>query len=197
MIILVGKSCSGKDTVVKELEKMGYNKIVTCTTRPPRPGEIDGREYHFLDKMNFLTKIDCGSFAEYRIYETVSGAWYYGSLLKDYSKSHSVIILTPYALDKVRNKINENVTVIYLEVSNREIKRRMLNRDINRAESKRRYKADKKDFRHFRHISKKVDYIVNNENRTAFETALICKELDEIKEKNNREKSEEGQDLLQ
>ena len=51
MIILVGKSCSGKDTVVKELAKMGYNKIVTCTTRPPRPGEIDGREYHFLNKM--------------------------------------------------------------------------------------------------------------------------------------------------
>ena len=70
----------------------------------------------------------------------------------------------------------------------------MLNRDVDRAESKRRYKADKKDFKH---ISKKVDYIVNNENRTAFETALICKELDEIKEKNSREKSEEGQDLLQ
>ena len=194
MIILVGKSCSGKDTVVKELAKMGYNKIVTCTTRPPRPGEINGREYHFLDKMNFLTKINCGSFAEYRIYETVSGAWYYGSLLEDYSKPHSVIILTPDALDKVRNKINENVTVIYLEVSNREIKRRMLSRDVDRVESKRRYKADKKDFRH---ISKKVDYIVHNENRTAFETALICKELDEIKEKNNRERSEEGQDLLQ
>ena len=195
MIILVGKSCSGKDTVVKELAKMGYNKIVTCTTRPPRPGEINGREYHFLDKMNFLTKIDCGSFAEYRIYKTVSGVWYYGSLLEDYSKSHSVIILTPDALDKVMSKINENVTVIYIKVSNREIKRRMLNRDIDKTESKRRYKADKKDFRH---ISKKVDYIVHNENRTAFETALICKELDdEIKEKNNREKSEEGQDLLQ
>ena len=193
MIILVGIYCSGNDRVVMELRKMGYNMIVTCTTSPPRPGEINGREYHNLDKMNFLTKIDCGSFAEYRIYETVSGAWYYGSLLEDYNKSHSVIILTPDALDKVRSKINENVTVIYLEVSNREIKRRMLNRDVDRAESKRRYKADKKDFRH---ISKKVDYIVHNENRTAFETALICKELDEIKEKNNREKSEEGQDLL-
>ena len=147
--------------------------------------------------MNFLTKVNCGSFAEYRIYKTVSGVWYYGSLLEDYSKSHSVIILTPDAWDKVRNKINENVTIIYLEVSNREIKRRMLNRDIDRAESKRRYKADKKDFRHFRHIFKKVDYIVHNENRTAFETALICKELDEIKEKNSREKSERGQDLLQ
>ena len=97
-------------------------------------------------------------------------------------------ILTPVAIfDTV------DIDGIYLEVSNREIKRRMLNRDVDRAESKRRYKADKKDFRH---ISKKVDYIVHNENRTAFETALICKELDEIKEKNNREKSEEGQDLL-
>lgn len=194
MIIFVGESCTGKDSVVQELEKMDYDRIVTCTTRPPRPGEIDGREYHFLDKMNFLTKINCGSFAEYRIYKTISGVWYYGSLLEDYNKSHSVIILTPDALDKVKNKINENVTIIYLKVSKKEIKRRMLNRDVDRAESKRRYKADKKDFRH---ISKKVDYIVHNENRTAFETALICKELDEIKEKNNREKSEEGQDLLQ
>lgn len=193
MIILVGKSCSGKDTVVKELAKMGYNKIVTCTTRPPRPGEIDGREYHFLDKMNFLTKIDCGSFAEYRIYKTVSGVWYYGSLLEDYKTSHSVIILTPDALNKVRNKINDNVTVIYIKVSNKEIKRRMLNRDVDKTESKRRYKADKKDFKY---ISKKVDYIVHNESTTAFETALICKELDEIKEANNKRKSE-GQDLLQ
>lgn len=193
MIIFVGESCTGKDSVVKELEKMDYDRIVICTTRPPRPGEIDGREYHFLDKMNFLTKVNCGSFAEYRIYKTISGVWYYGSLLEDYNKSHSVIILTPDALDKVKNKINENVTIIYLKVSKKEIKRRMLNRDVDRAESKRRYKADKKDFRH---ISKKVDYIVHNENRTPFETALICKELDEIKEKNNREKSEEGQDLL-
>lgn len=194
MIILVGKSCSGKDTVVKELVKMGYNKIITCTTRPPRPDEIDGIDYHFLNKTTFLTRLNCGNFAEYRVYDTIAGAWYYGSLLEDYNKSHSVIILTPDALDKVRSKINEDVTVIYLELSNREIKRRMLNRDVDRAESKRRYKADKKDFRH---ISKKVDYIVHNENRTAFETALICKELDEIKEKNNREKSEERQDLLQ
>ena len=79
-------------------------------------------------------------------------------------------------------------------MSNKEIKRRMLNRDVDKTESKRRYKADKKDFKY---ISKKVDYIVHNESRTAFETALICKELDEIKEANNREKSEEGQDLLQ
>ena len=193
MIILVGKSCSGKDTIVKELEKMGYNKIVTCTTRPPRPGEIDGVDYHFLNKTTFLTRLNCGNFAEYRVYDTIAGAWYYGSLLEDYQKSHSVIILTPDALDKVINKIDENVTIIYIEVSNKEIKRRMLNRDVDRAESKRRYKVDKKDFKH---ISKKIDYIVHNENRTAFETALVCKELDDIKERNNKRKSKEGQDLL-
>ena len=35
-MVLIGKSCSGKDTVVKELKKMGYESIVTYTTRPMR-----------------------------------------------------------------------------------------------------------------------------------------------------------------
>ena len=185
MIILVGKSCSGKDTVAKELIKMGYHKIVTCTTRPPRPNEIDGVDYHFLNKTTFLTRLNCGNFAEYRVYDTIAGAWYYGSLLEDYKKSHSVIILTPDALDKVINKIDENVTIIYLKVSNKIIKERMRDRDIDKKESKRRYKADKKDFRG---VEKKVNYIVHNDNRMPFETALICKELDEIKEANNKRK---------
>ena len=189
MIILVGKSCSGKDTVTKELIKMGYHKIVTCTTRPPRPGEVDGVDYHFLNKITFLTRLNCGNFAEYRVYDTIGGAWYYGSLLEDYKKSHSVIILTPDALDKVINKIDENVTIIYLKVSNKIIKERMKDRDIDKKESKRRYKADKKDFKG---VEKKVNYIVHNENRDAFETALICKELDEIKEANNKRKEKEN-----
>lgn len=178
MIILVGKSCSGKDTVAKELEKMGYNKIVTCTTRPPRQGEKDGVDYHFLTKQEFLNKLSNDSFAEHRVYETEYGNWYYGSLLEDYSSPHSVIILTPDALDKVRDKVNENVVVIYLEVSNRILKKRMSTRNTDKKESKRRYKADKKDFKH---ISKNVDYTINNEGITPFETALICRELDEIK----------------
>ena len=49
--------------------------------------------------------------------------------------------------------------------------------------AKRRYKADKKDFKH---IKKYVDYVVNNELRDAYDTARLCKELDEIERRKNR-----------
>lgn len=53
MIILCGKSGSGKDTVGKELVDMGYKRVVTYTTRPMRPGELDGHQYHFVSVDKF------------------------------------------------------------------------------------------------------------------------------------------------
>ncbi len=50
MLLLVGKSASGKDTIQKELIKMGMKAVVSYTTRSPRKGEIDGIAYHFITK---------------------------------------------------------------------------------------------------------------------------------------------------
>lgn len=47
MIILIGKSGSGKDAILRELQKHGFTKITTVTTRPPRHNEINGRSYIF------------------------------------------------------------------------------------------------------------------------------------------------------
>ena len=57
-ICLIGKSCSGKDTVTKELISMGYEKIITYTTRPQRNGEIDGIHYHFISEKLFKKMIE-------------------------------------------------------------------------------------------------------------------------------------------
>lgn len=194
MIVLVGKSCSGKDSVAKILLSMGYHKIVTYTTRPKRDNERDGFDYNFVDNKTFMRMSFLKEFAEYRAYFTENGVWYYGSKVSDYTDyryNKKVIILTSDGLESVRKLCpNMPITAIYLDVSNRELKRRMLNRanisgeDIK--EVKRRYKADKKDFRKVKNL---VDYVICNQNKDAFETALICKELDEIKEynrKNNR-----------
>ena len=53
IICLLGKSCSGKDTIYKKLladESLGLVPFVTYTTRPMRAGEQEGREYHFTDE---------------------------------------------------------------------------------------------------------------------------------------------------
>ena len=49
-IILVGKGGSGKDHARKILEDSGFRYCVSHTTRPPRDGEIQGKDYHFISK---------------------------------------------------------------------------------------------------------------------------------------------------
>lgn len=60
MIVLVGKSCSGKDSVAKILCSMGYSRVATCTTRPMRIGETDGVDYYFITQSEFMNMIEKG-----------------------------------------------------------------------------------------------------------------------------------------
>ena len=65
-IILSSPSGGGKTTIAHELlalrEDVGYS--VSCTTRPPREGEVNGRDYHFRSGDDFRRGQDAGEFAE-------------------------------------------------------------------------------------------------------------------------------------
>lgn len=54
-VVLSGPSGAGKDAVLDELARRGhrFHRVITCTTRPPRPGERDGADYHFLTDAAF------------------------------------------------------------------------------------------------------------------------------------------------
>lgn len=76
---LMGKSASGKDTIYKKVkEQMPELKtIVIYTTRPIREGELDGREYYFVDDNRLKELQDSGKVIELREYNTVHGIWKY------------------------------------------------------------------------------------------------------------------------
>lgn len=60
-----GPSGSGKTTLCRRLADEGEARYsISCTTRQPRPGESDGRDYHFLTREKFLEKRDNGEFLE-------------------------------------------------------------------------------------------------------------------------------------
>jgi guanylate kinase len=67
LIVISAPSGTGKttlcDRLISEFRTMKYS--VSCTTRQPRDGEIDGVDYHFLDEKTFQTRIDNGDFLEY------------------------------------------------------------------------------------------------------------------------------------
>lgn len=67
LIIVSGAAGSGKGTILAELFKKSdkFRYSVSCTTRDPRNGEIDGVNYFFISREEFEKRIDEGDFAEY------------------------------------------------------------------------------------------------------------------------------------
>ena len=63
IIVLAGKSASGKNFVARKLEEHGYKSITTYTTRPKRKGEKQDITYHFISDDEFNKKINEGFFA--------------------------------------------------------------------------------------------------------------------------------------
>lgn len=80
LLVVSGASGAGKTTVAKGLlTNPGFARAVTATTRPPRAGERDGVDYHFLDEATFLQRIAQGAFLEHaevhgRLYGTPRSA---------------------------------------------------------------------------------------------------------------------------
>lgn len=146
MLLLCGKSCAGKDTIQKELIKMGMNSIVSYTTRPPREHETEGVEYHFITKEEFLEKEKQGFFAETVSYNVASGeTWYYGSAVEDLSND-KVIIVNPHGLEQLRKIKSLNPISFYITANEETIWNRLRQRGDNAAEARRRLKADDEDF---------------------------------------------------
>ena len=64
MIVLVGESASGKSSIEKYfVDNYGYKKITSYTTRQPRNGEVDGKDYHFITEEQFKKLKKQGFFA--------------------------------------------------------------------------------------------------------------------------------------
>ena len=78
IVVLSGPSGTGKTTVVRRLVETApvpIRKAVTATTRRPRPGEVEGRDYHFLSEDEFKRLRDEGAFLETaEVFGT--GTWY-------------------------------------------------------------------------------------------------------------------------
>ena len=67
MFLISAPSGAGKTTLCRNLLEASPNmrRVITCTTRPPREGEQDGMDYHFLDPATFLRRVESGHFLEH------------------------------------------------------------------------------------------------------------------------------------
>lgn len=154
VIILVGKSASGKDTIAKQLVSLyGYEPIVSLTSRPMRDSEVDGREYNFVSKKEFEMLIKNDRLIEYRSYNTlvnnVADTWYYGLLKAEFDvKKNYVVVLD---IDGAKSFIDyvgkKNCMVFYIHSSDELRKCRAKTRgSFDETEWNRRLEDDEKVF---------------------------------------------------
>lgn len=153
---LVGKSGTGKDTVMEQIlsdNNLKIEKIVPYTTRPKRENEIEGVNYHYVDipKMEQMEKE--GLIIERRSYDTVHGVWNYFTADKDIDRQRDYIIITTQeALERFVEKFGQdNIYVIYLLLDDkvrleRCIAREAMQENPNYKEVCRRFLTDEEDF---------------------------------------------------
>lgn len=143
-LILVGKAASGKDYARKIIEEFGFRYCVSHTTRPPRNGEVDGKDYHFvsLDAMNHHY-IPGNLLYEYVMFN----GWIYGTSRKEFEGSN-LFIMTPGGIKKMDPMDRKESFIVYIDIDI-ETRRKRLSERNDADILERRLMADEKDFENF------------------------------------------------
>lgn len=129
LFIVSAPSGSGKTTLCNRLlnDGLGLEDSVSVTTRPPRPGEKDGRDYIFVDDPSFRREIAKGSFLEYED----NFGYFYGTprafIERSLRKGRNVLLSVDVkgAMKVRRAYPKESVLIFILPPSVRELKKRL------------------------------------------------------------------------
>lgn len=157
LTIIMGKTCSGKTTIVNELKKYGFHPINTYATRPPRKGDT----YRFISESEFLEKVGQDFFVEHKSYKTSGGVWHYGTARSDIENAQNkdIIILTPEgARDLIKACPALDCRLIYIYANKKTIKNRLMKRNDKKEEAERRIIADDEDFKGAESLADKIVY---------------------------------------
>lgn len=105
VIGICGKSAAGKDLtatrLVEEYKKIGIpaKKVISYTTRPPREGEVDGVDYHFVDLETFIEMQYDNKFIEH----TEFRGWRYGTAINSFDDNCiNICVLNPVGMTKLK-----------------------------------------------------------------------------------------------
>ncbi len=167
IIVISGPSGVGKGTVVRKLLELdsGLKRSITCTTRKPRRGEINGRDYYFLNSDEFFKRVKENKLAEFAF---VHGN-YYGtpkSNLEKANKNNEDVILQidVQGAKKIKSSYREALLIFLLPPNMKILEQRLSHRDTETEEEKEnRLRRAKEE------IAERVfyDYTVVNDNLKA------------------------------
>lgn len=131
LVVLSGPSGVGKGTVHRRLRELRDDVVlsVSATTRPPRPGDVDGVEYRFVSDDEFDAMIEAGAFLEHATYAGRRYGTPRESVEPFLAKGMVVLLdIEVQGAIQIRQRVPEAVLVMLLPPSLRELERRLRNR---------------------------------------------------------------------
>ena len=131
LYVITAPSGAGKSSLIAKLlaDESGLTLSVSYTTRPPRPGEQDGREYHFVDRRAFEAMLERGEFLE----SAEVHGHHYGTSQKVIDEARArgrdlVLEIDWQGAEQVRRLYPESIGIFILPPSMAELERRLRTR---------------------------------------------------------------------
>lgn len=184
VIAICGKSASGKDTYLQQmLNHLGdkVHEIISHTTRPPRAGEVDGKNYYFTTEEDFTIKLANNEILEWATYRD----WYYGTAIEALNKDKiNIGVFNRKGIEFLSKSEDVDLFVVLMLAGGKTRLLRSLNReefpDVD--EIVRRYQADEEEWKGF----KNFHFMLSNEGqgidtkRAAAITDCILEEAESV-----------------
>jgi guanylate kinase len=181
LLVLAGPAGSGKSTLCDRLvgAGLGFSRVITTTTRQPRPGEVNGVHYHFFTPGEFDAKVAAGAFLEWA---WVHGERRYGTLATSVhgplaAGQDLVMSVDVQGVDSFRRAAAANaalrraMTTIFIVVDHERLLARMTDRGHDdQAEIERRMTTAEKELRE----APKFDHIIESRTRDEDFAALLA-----------------------
>ena len=131
VVVISGLSAVGKDVVIKGMREEGYifHRVVTVTTRPPRPGEVDRQDYDFVSEDEYQSMLERGELVEHaEVYGKLYGVPE-GEIREPLSRGQDAVMrIDVQGAMAIKKTIPEAVLIFLIASSMKELRRRMIGR---------------------------------------------------------------------
>jgi guanylate kinase len=159
-LIILGKSGSGKDYLMRKLVEKGLKGCLKMTTRPQRKFEKQGITYNFVNDNQFTELIKENKFLAYQTFNvTPEGrnpeTWYYGVTLEEFNESQ-VFIMTPGEFSNIDEDTRKKCFVVYLDIDKSVRESRLFKREDRNDSVIRRLESDDIDFQSYNDYDLKI-----------------------------------------